>query len=148
MGKAISEDSDRVKSQIELCRAQTHVEIIHIDRFVDEDEISSFFMAADLALLPYQQHVGSSGVLVRAASEGIPVLGSDYGLIRRNIETHRLGLTIDSTNAGAISKGLERWLDGGIISFEIQKAKAFGAANTASQFCSTIFSTLLRNSTN
>ena len=142
-GKAVASDAGRLDQAVTQARDRTRVQVIHEPRFVDEEEIPGLFRASDLVLLPYQRHVGSSGVLIRAAQAGIPVLGSDYGLVGHHVRTSRLGLALDTTRPAAVATGLSRWLSGAPIDFDLRKAQAFGAANTVGAFCSTIFGALL-----
>ena len=145
IGQAVPRERAPMQSRIAASRSTTAVQIIHEPRFVREEEIPRLFQSADLILAPYQRHVGSSGVLIRAAQAGVPVLGSDYGLVGTHIVRHQLGLAVDSTQPAAIAAGLTRWLSGNPIPFDKGTAAAFGMANTADQFCRTIFGALLRH---
>jgi glycosyltransferase involved in cell wall biosynthesis len=55
--------------------AATHSNI-HLTGFVTEQEIATYFAAADLVVLPYRGLMGSSGTLVHALSYGKPVVFS------------------------------------------------------------------------
>ncbi len=142
-GRALTHDAVRVRDRIAQCRADTQVQIIHDERFADEEDLAGFFHAANLVLLPYQRHVGSSGVLIRAAQAGVPVLGPNYGLVGRYVQTHQLGITVDSVRPSAVAAGLSQWLRGSSMPFNKASALAFGRRNTAKQFCKTIMGALL-----
>ena len=142
IGRDAPHEQQRVKDHVARSLKATEVQIIHEARFVNEEEIPGLFGCADLVLLPYQRHVGSSGVLVRAAQASVPVLGSDYGLVGRHIHTHQLGLAVDSARPSAIAAGLAQWLSGGTFPFDPVRALAFGSANTAEHFGQTVFGTL------
>ena len=142
IGRDTPHERQRVKDHVARSLEATQVQIIHEARFVKEEEIPGMFASADLVLLPYQRHVGSSGVLVRAAQAGVPVLGSDYGLVGRHIQTHQLGLAVDAARPSAIAAGLAQWLSGDAFPFDRKRALAFGSANTAEHFAQTIFGTL------
>jgi len=80
--------------------------IVVVNRYVSDDEIESAISALDLMCTPYPRHIGSSGVVVRAAAAGRPILGSEYGWIGQTISRFELGTTCDVTNPGAFSRSL------------------------------------------
>ena len=53
------------------------------------------FNLADVVLVTYQDHLGMSSVLVRAALAGKPVIGTRVGTIGLTIKDYQLGLAID-----------------------------------------------------
>ena len=123
---------------------ETHVQLVIENRYMSEQEIQPLVRGSDLVLLTYPRHVGSSGVLVRAATAGVPVLSTNYGLLGAQVEQSRLGATTDATSPSAIRATLERWLaDSTSIPFDAEQAHRFAAANTADAFAETIFSRLL-----
>ncbi len=70
----------------------------------------------DVVLIPYQRHVGSSGLLIWAASAGKPVITQDFGLIGALTRAYKLGQTVDTKNwhivwqdLSRIQGGLEKW---------------------------------------
>lgn len=95
---------------LERAHRETAATVIVDDRHIPDEDIQDLIRAADLVLVPYQHHVGSSGVLIRAAAEQVPVLGQDYGLLGQDIRQHRLGLAVDTTQPAALADGLIRFL--------------------------------------
>lgn len=85
-----------VKKGLEFLKQRNMVR--SIDRFVSETEESLCFCAADVVLLPYIKHFGSSGVLSRAAAAGKMVIASDEGLIAHLVRTHNLGWVFPINN--------------------------------------------------
>ena len=133
-----------ISSCFESFRKSTTVQLIVRDAFVDEKDVQGIIRCADLALITYQRHVGSSGVLIRAAAEQIPVLGPDYGLIGEHIRRHRLGYSVDTTSAQDIAGALEQFIrDPNSTGFDEETARAFVGENTAEHFSSTIFNRAL-----
>lgn len=134
-----------VAAAVETLQARGALQIVHLDAFVPDAEMHRLFAAADLVLLPYQRHVGSSGVLVRAAAAGVPVLGQDYGMMGALLDEHRLGLAVDTTSPAAIARGLARFLDPAVpYPFDASAARAFAAANTEHAMASTLWTEVLR----
>lgn len=143
LGRSAPHDHARLATQVAACRQRSRVRVIYEDRYVSEAELPSLFASADLVLMPYQRHVGSSGVLVRAAQAGIPVLASDYGLVGQYVREHELGLATNATRPCSLAQGLSVWLGNGPFPFDPLRAAAFGAARTAERFSQTILEILL-----
>ena len=144
VGLVMAGESVAVQSDIAMAlaglRRRGAVQTVHLDAFVPDAEMHRLFGAASLVVLPYQRHVGSSGVLVRAAAAGVPVLGQDYGMMGALIREHGLGLAVDTTSPAAIADGLVRFLDPSAhYPFDADAARAFAAANTEEAMASTLF---------
>lgn len=69
-----------------------------MNRYLSEEEERFSFCSADVVLLPYIHHYGSSGVLSRAAAAGKMVIASDEGLLAKRIREHRLGFLFQTEN--------------------------------------------------
>ena len=133
-------EKKEIMAGIQQVREATAVQVIVDDRFVEEEEIQGVVAAADLVLLTYQRHVGSSGVLVRAAHAGVPVLGSDYGLVGEHLRRRHLGLAVDAASPQAIAEGLAQGLANlQALPFNADDARRFAEENTAERFAETIF---------
>lgn len=77
-----------------------------INRYVLKEEEQLFFTAADIILLPYIRHFGSSGVLSLAAAAGKMVIASNEGLIARRVEENKLGICFPSGNINGLKKAM------------------------------------------
>ncbi len=73
-GKVWKDDFARYQDLIDR-NALADATSLHI-RYIPDDEISAFYGAADIVVLPYRK-IYQSGVLLMAMSYGIPVLASD-----------------------------------------------------------------------
>lgn len=82
-----------------------------VNRFIGEDEISTFFTAADLLMLTYSVRFRSaSAVLGAAAAFRLPCLASGGdGALRRAVQGYDLGLWTEPDSEDAIRAGLRRW---------------------------------------
>ena len=128
-----------VKRRIEKLRHDTDVQVILRDTFIPAQEVQSCFQMSDLVLAPYQHHVGMSGILVRAAAAGKPVLSSDYGLMGELTRRHALGYSVDSTKPEDIARAVSHFLEEtgkGIA--DARKMAEFAALNTVDNFSRTI----------
>ncbi|NQV73958.1 glycosyltransferase family 4 protein [bacterium] len=122
-------------------RAQQVCQVVHVDGFVTEARMTALFDMSDVVLAPYQYHVGSSGVLIRAAQAAKPVIGSDFGMVGRNIEQYQLGISVDSTSAQEIGKGIETTLESEWADSEGTQ-REFVEMNSSTRFAQCIFDRL------
>lgn len=76
------------------------------DRRLSEGEIAAIIRRSDVVLAPYQRFVGSSGILLWAAAAGRPVISQDYGLVGRLVRDHRLGMSVDTSDAPMLTSAL------------------------------------------
>lgn len=140
-GAVAPADQEALLVRLDEIKRSTDVQVLAALRFVSDTEMINLFSASDLILLPYQRHGGSSGILVRAAQAGKPVLGSDYGLVGRYIHDFGLGLAVDSSDSAKIANGLSQWLESPQdYPFDAEKASIFGKRHTATRFAEVIFS--------
>lgn len=126
-----------VDRRIDHLRVQGGQVILH-DAFIPVGEIQPLLRAADLVLAPYQRHVGSSAVLIRAAAAGRPVLSQDYGFMGAQVRRHQLGRTVDSTNTAALADALSTAIEDPTAGFDPASAAKFAAANTPTAYADTI----------
>jgi glycosyltransferase involved in cell wall biosynthesis len=69
------------------------------EEFIAEEILPFYFSSADVIILPYTKDFKfSSGVLVRAAASGVPVLATSHGLIGYRVKKYGLGLIYDYGN--------------------------------------------------
>ncbi|MEX1152334.1 glycosyltransferase [Parvibaculum sp.] len=76
------------------------------DRHHTNDELSLLTQSCDVALAPYQRFVGSSGIVIRAANAGKPVITQNYGLLHRLVRDYGLGTACETTDADALAAAL------------------------------------------
>jgi glycosyltransferase involved in cell wall biosynthesis len=77
------------------------------DQFADQATFEAVFAAADMVVLPYPEHVGSSGILLRAVRWGKPVLASEWGWIGWVTRNFELGRTVPVRDLARFAAALE-----------------------------------------
>lgn len=122
---------------IDRVQQLSEVQILFREAFVPDADLVDLTAAADLLLAPYRGHVGSSGVMLRAAASGTPVLGPNVGLMYRDIVRHQLGVAVDTSDPAAIADGLVRALNGD--GFDPEAAAAYAAAHSVERFSEALF---------
>jgi glycosyltransferase involved in cell wall biosynthesis len=139
-GRVPESNAKLLAAEIDRTRQNSRVQLVLLDRFIEEDEARDLFEIADAILLPYQRFIGSSGVLLRAAAAGKPVIGTNFGLIGRLIEDHRLGLAIDSESPKALADAISRFIavEPSTL-FDPDSARQLARDNSPPAFAETIF---------
>jgi D-inositol-3-phosphate glycosyltransferase len=77
---------------------------LHI-RYIPDDEIATYYGAADIVVLPYRK-IYQSGVLLMAMSFGVPVLASDLPGMREVISDGENGFLFRAGEAGDLAERL------------------------------------------
>ena len=144
VGVVASEDEAKFSAQVSQLSQTLGVQIICHHEFISEAQIQLYYQLTDVILAPYQRHVGMSGILVRAAAAGKPVLSTNYGLMGEITRRYELGLTVDATQPQEITQGLEQFLQQSPSSFcnPITMEK-LAQQNHAEKFTQVIFNNLL-----
>lgn len=81
-----------------------------IDRYVDNDEVETFFRAADLVVLPYVSAT-QSGIARIAAAFDAPVLSTRVGGLAEEFEEGRNGLLVPPADSAALSSGIVEFFE-------------------------------------
>jgi glycosyltransferase involved in cell wall biosynthesis len=76
--------------------------------YVPDAETEIYFKAADVLVLPYT-HIFQSGVLFLGYNFGLPVIASDVGALRDDIETGKTGWVVPPRDAGALVQSLKNY---------------------------------------
>ena len=74
--------------------------------FIPEEEIETYFMAADCLVLPYKT-IYQSAVFFLAYSFGLPILASDVGSFRENLIEGRTGMLFTPHSVDALTRKIE-----------------------------------------
>lgn len=115
------------------------IQIITKHEFVSEEAMQTYFKSADYVLIPYQDHVGMSGVLLHAALAGKPVLASNYGLIAKIVKEHQLGAIVDAKSAAAIACKFKEFIKpDSLITVDTQRTRGFIESHHYAYFAETL----------
>ena len=114
------------------------VEIITHFEEVRGRNIQTLFEISDYILALYQQHIGMSSVIVRAAVSQKPLLSSDYGFMGKMVKDNHLGAVVDSSSPEAIAQLLQKALLNQ-VSFSKENLRKVAFENSDIHFAETIF---------
>ena len=119
------EGKDRCLSLISDLGLASHVRVI--DRFVPDEEVSLYFSAADLVVLPYESATQSAIVPIAFAFER-PVVATRVGGLPEAVRDGETGLLVEPRNPAAMAAAIIRFYEedmGGIFRRHILKQQRF-----------------------
>ncbi len=134
VGRTDSGDREKLASAVRTARVKTSVRIVHRDAFVSDEQMEVEIAQADAILLLYQSFVGSSGLLIRAALHGRPVVATRYGLLGALVAHRHLGITVSPRDQTAIAYAISRILTEGVANYGVQEALAFALEYSPSTY--------------
>ncbi len=91
-----------------------------IDGFVPDAQVEDYFLAADLAVLPYVSAT-QSGIVQIAYNYDLPVVTTEVGGLPEVVHDGETGFIVPPGDSGALAAAIIRF-------FDEEKAEAFGAA--------------------
>lgn len=99
----------RARLQEEIRHKKLH-EVVHLVGFVPESQLSTYYQASDLVLLPSLQLEGFGLVMVEALACGTPVLGTPVGAIPEILNQVDPILVAEGVDGRSLARALERVL--------------------------------------
>jgi glycosyltransferase involved in cell wall biosynthesis len=84
-----------------------------VDRYVANEEVTSYFGAANVVVLPYES-ASQSGVAQVAFGLGVPVITTDVGGLAEAVEHGRTGLIVPSRAPAALAEAVVRYCQEGL----------------------------------
>ena len=128
-----------VIQKVEQLQNTTPLQIILKNAYVSDTIVQRYYELADVALTTYQQHMGMSSALIRAALAEIPVLSSSYGLMGNLVEKERLGITVETQDPTAFTKALAAVIEQPAERlFDVSNALAFAASHSPGALAETL----------
>ncbi len=125
---------EAVVRRIQSLQEKLPIQILLQDGYVQDDQVQHYYDLADVVLVTYQRHMGSSLALIRAAHAGKPSLASDYGLLGQLVQRRRLGATVNTADTAALAGAIERFATVDLQTvFDAAQAEAFAHANRTEQ---------------
>jgi glycosyltransferase involved in cell wall biosynthesis len=104
-------------------------------RLVTDDELDAYIQRSDAVLTAYRGFKGSSGILIRAAHFGRPVISTDEGLLGYFVRRHGLGQAIDVGDPKAFAACIETFVSTGRLSgFDPAAARHFADSSDPQLF--------------
>ena len=121
--------------------ANPNRERIHLfDRYIPDSEVSTFFSAADVVVLPYRSAT-QSGVGAVADSFEVPMIVTDTGSLRSSVEGRGTGVVVDKAEAACVRDGILRFFGTpGLRDACIENIRSVRERLSMSAFCKDLLS--------
>jgi glycosyltransferase involved in cell wall biosynthesis len=121
--------------ELERCRSRLERPERLVARlgFAPDEDLDRYFLAADAVVLPYRRsHLGTSGILQRAAAAGKVAVVSDVGDIGPTVAEHGLGLVVEPEDVAGLVRALGTVVVDGVDLVERIRPGAHAYAASAS----------------
>lgn len=105
------EPRERYRALLEDARLREKVRVV--DRYVANEEVATYFAAADAVALPYRSATGS-GIAQIAYGAGVPVIATRTGGLEEVVEEGVSGLLVAPEQPAALARAVERFFDEGL----------------------------------
>lgn len=108
VGKVMDKHVERCLDSLET---PLHIQLIVEDRFVDDEEMESFFAACDVVLRMNVNFFASSGIIGIAAKYNKPSIVSNYGVVADLTLQYGLGKLVDPMDVRAIADLFQYYIE-------------------------------------
>lgn len=107
---------------------------IHLyNQYISDDEVTVFFSACDVCILPYKSAT-QSGITSIANHFLVPLIATDVGGLKETIEHEKTGLIVPQPNAELIAKAIESYYSNNRIAAFRSAIQAENEANSWENF--------------
>ena len=84
-------------------------EQIHLNnRYINDDEVATFFSAADVCILPYKSAT-QSGITAISNHFCLPIIATDVGGLKETIHHNKTGLIVETPNSLEIKQSIDSY---------------------------------------
>jgi len=126
-GMGCEEYWDTIRKTISTCPQQDRI-LVRAE-FIPDDEVETYFKAADVLVLPYR-HIYGSGILSLGYSFGTPVLAADVGSLKEEIIVSKTGFTFKRADPTDLCAAIERYFASDLykhLSAQREKIRSYAA---------------------
>ncbi len=135
-----------ITENIQLLRDKSGKVVVDL-RLITEKELDAYIEASDAVLTAYRGFKGSSGILIRAAHFGKPVISTNEGLLGHFVRHYKLGQAIDVSDSREFAACLETFMRTGVLKgFDPATARRFADDSSPERFAEQLISTLIGRS--
>jgi len=101
---------DKYEKIINGSKAKSRIHIFN--RFIPDEQLGEFFVAADLVALPYLS-ASQSGVTATAIQYDLPIVASNVGDLSNSITNGKTGTLVEPGDSKALGEAIEAWFKEG-----------------------------------
>ncbi len=95
--------------------------VIWETQYIKENEISKYFCASDIVILPYTQFHSQSGVLLQAYKYNRPVIVTNVGSLGQTVLRDNTGIVVNDFKPESLAAGMRQMLDSSDLYAKCQK---------------------------
>ncbi len=134
------EESERKKFDLSIDKLMqsSAFQIVIKDKFIQDEDIQSYFEVSDYILALYAKHIGMSAIMVRAAAAQKPFLTHNFGLMGKVVAENQLGMIVEND----LAKKMEMLLSENMEIGNKEKMKEFAELNSAENYGKVILDVL------
>ena len=99
---------EKYEPQIEQANASDSESVKVFNRYIDDEEVSTFFSAADLCVLPYRSAT-QSGITAIAYNFEVPMVATPVGSLSDDIAKKGVGLVSEAITAESIAAAIQKF---------------------------------------
>ncbi|MEN9997399.1 MAG: hypothetical protein RI922_389 [Bacteroidota bacterium] len=85
-------------------------QLLFINQYVKDKDVNLYFSAADLCVLPYRTAT-QSGITATSFHFDVPIVATNVGGFKSQIEEPGLGIVVDSPDAELLQNGIKKYFD-------------------------------------
>ncbi len=98
-----SQYATKIKNKIATIK--NHNRIQYLDRYINDNEVTTLFGAADALIMPYR-HIDQSGIIFLAIRMGVPIIAFNVGKLDSYI-TDEIGIIADQNDSGGLLSSIK-----------------------------------------
>ena len=99
---------DKYQRLIDSCSGKNRISVF--PQYIKDNEVSRYFSAADVCVLPYRSAT-QSGISSIAYHFGVPMITTDVGGLRESIAERGTGLVVENASPDEIASAINRYFD-------------------------------------
>lgn len=115
--------------QDKINESQNKQRIHFLNKYIQDSEVNLYFSAADLCVLPYRTAT-QSGITATSFHFDVPILATNVGGFKSQIETPGMGIVVDGSDSHLIQKGIEKYFNENLKSQFIEAIHVEKSKNT------------------
>lgn len=123
---------DKYTQQINTLQLEKRIHLFN--QYISDDEVTNFFSACDVCVLPYKSAT-QSGITSIANHFLVPLIATDVGGLKETIEDQKTGLIVEKPDASLIASTIQTYFTQDLKSQFATNIQAENERNSWRNFC-------------
>lgn len=125
--------------QDKINQSQNKQRIHFLNKYIQDSEVNLYFSAADLCVLPYRTAT-QSGITATSFHFDVPILATNVGGFKSQIETPGMGIVVDRPDALLIQNGIRKYFNENLKSQFVEAIHVEKSKNTWEMYADRLIS--------